>query len=270
MKFKLQGMILFSMIASILFTGCFSTSRSSSIYVDRTEVEYQNIPVIPSVEKIVVEPVIDIPKQLTTFQTSLDRDDYLSDKAFANFREIRFGSIKKGILYRSSNLTSYTARSSYSSELAKSYNIKNIINLSDSNKSVEKNLILLPNPWYQGLFDANKVLALGLTNEYNSESFNKNIAEAFVFIIDNEGPILIQGSDGVDRVGFMSIIIESLMGASMEEIETDYMTSFYNLFNVKKGSNEFCVVKDTPYEMLSSIADDVEIRDQNLSNIARD
>lgn len=270
MKVKLQGLLLFSMLASILFTGCFSTGHSASIFVDRSEVQYKNIPEIVTNEKAVEDTTPEVLNKTVIFQSSLDRDDYVSDKAFANFREIQFGSIKKGILFRSSNPISFTSRASYSSALAKSYNIKSIINLSDDNKSVEKNLSLLPNPWYQGLFDEKKVLALGLTSDYYSESFSNSIAKAFVFIGNNDGPYLLQGADGVDKTGFISIIIESLMGASIEEIEADYMASYVNLYNVKKGSDECCAVNETPYEILFSIADGIQIRDQNLSEIAKD
>ncbi len=264
---KKQGIVLtWIILSTLLFTGCFSTSNGSTIYVDRSEVQYKSVPKID--ESSESGYVIEVPQKSPILQTSLDRDDYLSDYSFANFREIKSGNIVNGKLYRSSSPISFTSRAIYATELAKLSNIKGIINLSDNDLSVTRSLTLLPNPWYKELYESENVITLDLSKNYKSTLFNDGMYEAFNFISTHEGPYLLQGSDGVERVGFMSIILESLMGASMEEIESDYMLSYENLYNVKKGSTQFCAVNDTPYQMLISISNGILIRDKYLPEIA--
>jgi hypothetical protein len=41
-----------------------------------------------------------------------------------------------------------------------------------------------------------------------------------------QGPYLIHCYAGVDRTGFVSAVLEALMGATIREIETDYLRSF--------------------------------------------
>lgn len=269
MKSKLYSMIFILLYVFIFLTSCVSNNPASSIYIDPSEVIYPSMSESINDVENNTSNVEDL-KRNVVFQSSLDRDDYLSDRSFANFREINSGEIKEGVLYRTSNLISFNSRSLYSTTLAKSYDVKSIINLSDDIKSVKFKLSLHPNEWYQNMSLDKRVIELGLEEDYKSDSFSKGILEALIFISNNEAPYLLTGEAGVNRVGFLSIVLESLMGATIEEIEEDYMLSYSNLYNINKGSDESYYVNDIPYQMLSSISDGVLIRDKNLKKIAED
>jgi len=64
-----------------------------------------------------------------------------------------------------------------------------------------------------------KVLALYMTlNIPGIKSNEKKLKVALRFIIMNEGPYLIHCFAGVDRTGFVSALLEALMGASLNDI----------------------------------------------------
>jgi len=52
----------------------------------------------------------------------------------------------------------------------------------------------------------------------------------FRFIIANDGPYLIHCTEGKDRAGFVSAVLEALMGADLQEIVADYMKSYENYY----------------------------------------
>ena len=64
-----------------------------------------------------------------------------------------------------------------------------------------------------------------------SEYFQKKLKRGLQFIINTEGPWLIHCHAGVDRTGFVSIVLEALMGATLDEIINDYLQSFNSMYN---------------------------------------
>ncbi|MCK9191934.1 MAG: tyrosine-protein phosphatase [Sphaerochaetaceae bacterium] len=201
-------------------------------------------------------------------ETSLDREDYLTDSQFANFREIDDGHIKENVLFRSASLTAFNARSPYATELAKKNGIVSIINLDDNDETLKRDLGFMPNDWYEALYNEGHVALIDLNTDYRSDGFKEKIAEAMRFISNNEGPYLIQGSTGITRTGFFCVILESLLNANQEQIEADYMKTYENLYGLKKGTTQYNYAKKIPYEMLASIADGVQLKNENLGKVA--
>ena len=58
-------------------------------------------------------------------------------------------------------------------------------------------------------------------------------------MIANEGPYLIHCTEGKDRAGFVSMLLEALMGGKKDEIVNDYMLSFENYYGVEHGSDRW-------------------------------
>ena len=47
---------------------------------------------------------------------------------------------------------------------------------------------------------------------------------------------------GKDRAGFVSAVIEALMGASADEITADYMVTFFNYYGVQPGTEQYDII----------------------------
>ena len=46
------------------------------------------------------------------------------------------------------------------------------------------------------------------------------------FISERPGPDLIHGTEGIERTGYLCMVLEALMGASKEELLADYLRSY--------------------------------------------
>jgi protein tyrosine/serine phosphatase len=196
------------------------------------------------------------------------RSDYASDAIFANFREVKTSNIGSGILYRSASPVLGDARAPYADKLAMSAGIKTIVNLADSEESMMSTID--PNSWYKTMYDAGHVVLLDMDVDYSGEEFGKLLGQGFKYMAVNEPPYLVHCNEGKDRAGFASVILEALMGADLNEITSDYMMSYSNYYGVQKGTAKYNYIADTPYNMLMTISNGLEVTDKNLSAIAYD
>jgi protein tyrosine/serine phosphatase len=143
-----------------------------------------------------------------------------------NFREISMGNISPKTVYRSSHPI-YNGRQVADIILsANNARIKTILNLSDSIQSLQSRAILCP--WYKKIVDSGNVLALHISLSFNAldRGFCKKLKEGLEFMINRDPPYLIHCEAGIDRTGFLAIILESFMGAELNTIAKDYMLSF--------------------------------------------
>lgn len=74
-----------------------------------------------------------------------------------------------------------------------------------------------------------RVEALGLWYREHLEYNPEGIAAVFRVLADAEGGVLVHCLGGKDRTGIVSMLLLRLRGASLEEIEADYMLSEPNL-----------------------------------------
>jgi protein tyrosine/serine phosphatase len=82
-------------------------------------------------------------------------------------------------------------------------------------------------PWYKQMFESGNVIAVNMTVfDILDREFHKKLKTALLFMTKHEPPYLIHCEAGIDRTGFLSIILEAFMGASLEDIVKDYMISF--------------------------------------------
>jgi len=188
------------------------------------------------------------------------------DAGAVNFREIHMGTIAPNTLYRSSHPIKDDKQEPVISMLASSTRIATIINLSDFDTEIKRKAFFAP--WYNQLLKNNRVIALGMDFSQTSEYFQKKLKKGLQFIINTEGPWLIHCHAGIDRTGFVSIVLESLMGATLDEIINDYLQSFNSIYNssiygeINKGDSLIVM------RLLSAMGNYMPINDRNLSAIA--
>jgi len=170
------------------------------------------------------------------------RADYASDVIFANFRNIATTGMKPAMLYRSSSpVNNELGRAAYANALVKEAGIKTVLNLADSDEEIKGYFSTkdFASDYYKALYEAGKVKALNMGVDIAGEDFQKKLAEGLRFLIKNEGPYLIHCTEGKDRAGFVSAVLEALMGASLDEVVADYMVTYENYYGVKKGSEQY-------------------------------
>jgi hypothetical protein len=166
-----------------------------------------------------------------------ERADYahLSDEAFANFRVIETTGMGKGVLYRSSSpINPDLGRNTYADKAAEKAGIITVVNLADPSNTYEG----VENTYYSTC----QVVYVNLGMDFLSEATLNGLAEGMRFIINNNGPYLIHCNEGKDRAGFVSALLECLMGATLDEVIDDYMLTYYNYYGVEKGTEKYDAV----------------------------
>ena len=173
---------------------------------------------------------------------SIKREDYphLTDEGYANFRVCDKGRIAKDRLYRcASPIDEYFGRASIADEVIKKYNITHIINLSDSEDMSSKH------PHFEGSYYSkiSKIeLCMGI--DFHYREFKDKMNKAMQYIADNPGgKFAINCIEGKDRTGILIALLECLMGYTLDEIEEDYMLSYYNYYGVAKGDKRYDKIK---------------------------
>ena len=188
------------------------------------------------------------------------------DANYVNFREIRIGNIAPNTLYRSSHPIKDNKQEKTISLLASNAKISTVINLCDSKHGIMGKAIFAP--WYNNLLKNNKVIALGLDFSITSANFRKKFKEAVQFIIRTEGPWLIHCHAGVDRTGFVSMVLESFMGSALNDVINDYLKSFNSIFESSVYHSTQKTDASAAMQILSVMSDSQEINEQNLQNIS--
>jgi protein tyrosine phosphatase len=127
----------------------------------------------------------------------------------SNFREIVIGKIAPKTLYRSDH------------PVWNGKQVKSIVLAANKAK-------ILSCPWYNDIFRKNNVITLNMNMKFDfmSVKTSEKIKQAIIFIINHEPPYLIHCKAGIDRTGFLSILLESFMCARFDDIVKDYMRSF--------------------------------------------
>ena len=168
------------------------------------------------------------------------REDYpaLTDEEFANFRMIRAGKIASGKLYRSSSpVNPEIGRNTYADAAAKAAGVKTFINLADNEEAMR-----LYEGFSQTYYSGQKIIALNLGVDFSAASFREGLANGLRFMTTNEAPYLVHCTEGKDRAGFVSAVLECLMGATKEEVVTDYMITYYNYYGVKPNTEQYDII----------------------------
>ena len=164
-----------------------------------------------------------------------DRSDYDSDEVFANFRPVIVGEIGEGKLYRScSPVNNKYGRRAVAGRLIEQAGIKAFMNMADTDEKIagyaaEEDF---DSAYYWDLVQNGHVIALGMPVDFSSDAFGETIVKGLTFLSGQETPYLIHCTEGKDRAGFGSMIVEMLMNASAEEIVADYLISYVNYYHL--------------------------------------
>ena len=180
-------------------------------------------------------------QEIRSLQYTIDLDDYFSIKTYTNFRNVVLGNIKEDKLYRgASPISNRFNRASYSDDLIEAVGIKTVLNLSDTRDDImtwiEKDDF--DSPYYLLLFTTGQVKELNLAADYKEEEYGQSVAMGLTYLSNNDGPYYIHCEEGKDRAGFVCMLLEALMGATLDEIIEDYMLSFYNYYGITKQEEE--------------------------------
>ena len=115
--------------------------------------------------------------------------------------------------------------------------VKTFINLAD-NEETMKAYEDFADSYYAG----QNVICLNLGVDFSADEFKAGLADGLRFIAANKPPFLVHCTEGKDRAGFTSAVLEALMGATPEEITADYMTTYYNYYGVQPGTEQYDVI----------------------------
>ncbi len=166
-----------------------------------------------------------------------DREDYkdLSDEDFANFREITTTGIADNTLYRTSSpINPELGRNTYADAALKKAGVTVIMNLADS-EEMAKAYAGFADTYYAG----QKVIYLNLGVDFAADDFKAGLAKGLKFFAENEGVYAVHCTEGKDRAGFVSALLECLTGATYDEVVADYMQTYINYYGVEKGSEKY-------------------------------
>lgn len=193
------------------------------------------------------------------------REDYESDEAFANFREVTAGNMKPGVLYRVSHPSLGDDRSSYAAKLVEEHGIKTILNLSDTLEEFEQNLA--HSEYYRGLNEAGNVVAVGMGVDFAAKDFTAKLKTVMEFMIAHDGPFAVHCVEGKDRAGLVVALLQGLAGATVEEIVQDYMVSYENYFKVEKGTEGYKLVSKIMYDQLKEMNNGRPVTDADVKAV---
>jgi 2',3'-cyclic-nucleotide 2'-phosphodiesterase (5'-nucleotidase family) len=172
-----------------------------------------------------------------------NREDYadLSDEEFANFRVISTTGMGENVLYRTSSpINPELGRNEYADAAIKKAGVTVIMNLADDEETAQT---------YEGFDDSyysgQKVIYLNLGVDFSEQSFRDGLAKGLRFFAENPGTYAVHCTEGKDRAGFVSALLECLMGATYDEVVEDYMVSYINYYGVEKGSEKYQAIADS-------------------------
>lgn len=212
---------------------------------------------------------------------SRNREDFSSDIVFANFRNVKLGNIKEGILYRgASSIDNSYGRAKYVDKLIAEAGVKFDVDLTDNDEKIKKHFAKkdFASNYFKSLYESGKTICLHMNTNYREQKYHDRIVKAMVAMSKNEGPYYIHCVEGKNRTGFLLAVIEGLAGASYEEIVKDHMITFANYYGITEETDKekYDILKARYIDsMLRYIADNdpwtgngtIELKDLDWVNI---
>ena len=155
----------------------------------------------------------------------------LSIEDFANFRMVSTTGMGEGALYRSSSpVDPSIGRNTYADSLAAVAGVKTFVNLANNREYAET---------YEGFaesyYAAQNVVYLDVQPAFVNSPFKEGLVTGLRFMVEHEGPYLVHCTYGMDRTGYTIAVLEALMGATAEELKTDYVKTHQNFFSMDGG-----------------------------------
>ncbi len=169
-----------------------------------------------------------------------DRELYSSDEVFSNFRSISLSTMKDDLIYRgASPVDNQHNRASNSDKLIKQAGISYILDLADSEEELHEYMEKedFNSPYALSLYQNNNIALLDMGADFTSDDFRNKFITGLNGLINHEGPYYVHCTEGKDRTGFVCFFLGALTGATYEELENDYMITYYNYFGITKENN---------------------------------
>ncbi len=208
-----------------------------------------------------------VQQEVNNLVYSNDRSDYPLDKVFANFRPVVMGKIAEGRLFRSASPADNShGRAAFANELAELTRVNAVMNMANTDEELQKSFEEegFCSEYYRSLYEDGRVIPLGMPIAFETEDFAQGIVRGLSFLAGQEPPYLVHCTEGKDRAGFACMVLEALMGASVEEIIADYMVSYENYYGIQPGTEKYdLIISKNIMLMLPIIAgtDDLENTD---------
>ncbi|MBE5792561.1 MAG: hypothetical protein E7322_10450 [Clostridiales bacterium] len=186
--------------------------------------------------------------------------DYKDEATFANFREVKVTGIAAGKLYRcASPINNENNRAAVANSLVETAGIASVMNMADTAEEIAEYAGAedFASEYYKKLYDEGNVIVLAMPVNFASAEFASGIVNGLTFLSTQKAPYLVHCTEGKDRAGFASMLIEALMGATQEEIIADYMMSYENYYGVdavEETEKYNMIVEKNAIEMLKVIA----------------
>ena len=167
-----------------------------------------------------------------------ERADYADDVRFGNFREMRGGELTEGLFYRAATpCDPEHNRAATVSALCEQAGIRCILDLADDADALAGYAQNEEIPYWREVYADGCVLPAKLSYDYRSEDYAKTVCGGLMAMMEKEGPYLIHCKEGKDRTGFVCLLLETLAGASIEEIIEDYMVTYDNYYGFDRESD---------------------------------
>ena len=165
------------------------------------------------------------------------------EEVFANFRAVKSDAMKENVLFRSASpFDNANNRAPYVNELAKANGIDYVLNLADSEKKIEKykeNEVWAELDYSRQLLDNDRVCLMSMSAAYEGAAYQAALVRGLNSALEhNATKILFHCTEGKDRTGFVGVVLESLCGATYEEMKTDYMVTYDNYYNLTEESDK--------------------------------
>ena len=167
-------------------------------------------------------------RQHLTMSYYLEAYPTLSIEEFANFRMVNTTGMGEGVLYRSSSpIDPSLGRNLYADSLAKVAGVATFVDFAEGMETA-----MIYRDFANSYYATQTVVFLGVPSAFVNTVFKEGLVRGYRFMIEHEGPYLLHCTYGMDRTGFSIAVLEALMGATADEIKTDYAKTFMNYCSV--------------------------------------
>lgn len=213
-------------------------------------------------------------KYLATFEAlgqsySVDRNDYESDEAFANFRAMSGGNLKENFIFRgASPVNNSRNRAAVANNLLERAGIKCVIDLADSKEEINEYFAAedFNSEYTKSLYEQGYDITLAMSANYDTDAYKASVAKGMRHLLKYGGPAYIHCTEGKDRTGFVCLLLEALVGASYDEMCADYMKTYENYYKISKDETPesydavVFLYFDSFIEYLTGVSDESELK----------
>ncbi|MBQ0128446.1 MAG: tyrosine-protein phosphatase [bacterium] len=169
---------------------------------------------------------------------SNDIADYQNDAVrFANAREVKFGRIAEGRLFRTASpFDDLNNRAFYVSSFLQEKGVGCVLDLADDEERLQSLVDSMPE-YSRWLYESGCVVPCKINANYRSDETDAKMLKGMVEMCEKPGPYVVHCLEGKDRTGYACAVLEAICGASYAEIVVDYMLTYENYYNYNQYNN---------------------------------